>query len=94
MILADIQLADGSSGVDAVNVPDGPRAQSRMGALLSAVPIEREVGLEAVCHYGCSDRNHHRPRTAGRLGRGRLKSRQTASSDRHTGDDGDPMWTT
>jgi homocysteine S-methyltransferase len=28
-----------------------------MGALLSAVLIEREVGLEAVCHYCCRDRN-------------------------------------
>ena len=46
-----------AAGVDAVNVPDGPRAQSRMGALLSAVLIEREVGLEAVCHYCCRDRN-------------------------------------
>jgi homocysteine S-methyltransferase len=45
------------AGVDAVNVPDGPRAQSRMGALLSALMIEREVGLEAVVHYACRDRN-------------------------------------
>jgi len=45
------------AGVDAVNVPDGPRAQSRMGALLSGVLIEREVGLEAVVHYCCRDRN-------------------------------------
>ena len=46
-----------SAGVDAVNVPDGPRAQSRMGALLSGLLIEREVGLEAVVHYACRDRN-------------------------------------
>ncbi|HET9274454.1 MAG TPA: bifunctional homocysteine S-methyltransferase/methylenetetrahydrofolate reductase [Gemmatimonadales bacterium] len=46
-----------AAGVDAVNVPDGPRAQSRMGALLSGVLIEREVGLEAVVHYCCRDRN-------------------------------------
>ena len=45
------------AGVDAVNVPDGPRAQSRMGALLSGLLIEREVGLEAVVHYACRDRN-------------------------------------
>ena len=45
------------AGVDGVNVPDGPRAQSRMGALLSAVMIEREVGLEAIVHYACRDRN-------------------------------------
>jgi len=45
------------AGVDAVNVPDGPRAQSRMGALMSALLIEREVGLETVIHYCGRDRN-------------------------------------
>ena len=45
------------AGVDAVNVPDGPRAQSRMGVLPSAILIEREVGLETVIHYCCRDRN-------------------------------------
>ncbi len=43
-----------AAGVDAVNVPDGPRAQSRMGALLSALLIQREVGLEAVVHYAAA----------------------------------------
>ncbi len=46
-----------AAGVDAVNVPDGPRAQSRMGALLSGLLIEREVGIETVVHYACRDRN-------------------------------------
>jgi len=46
-----------SAGVDAVNVPDCPRAQSRMGALLSGLMIQREVGMEAVVHYACRDRN-------------------------------------
>jgi len=45
------------AGVNAVNVPDGPRAQSRMGALLSGLLIQREAGLEAVVHYACRDRN-------------------------------------
>lgn len=45
------------AGVDAVNVPDGPRAQSRMGTLPSCLMIEREVGLETVMHYCCRDRN-------------------------------------
>ncbi|MCH9015820.1 MAG: methylenetetrahydrofolate reductase [Gemmatimonadetes bacterium] len=45
------------AGVDAVNVPDGPRAQSRMGVLPSAIMIEREVGIEPVIHYCCRDRN-------------------------------------
>jgi len=55
MLAAARQLAQ--AGVDAVNIPDGPRAQSRMGALMSALLIEREVGLETVVHYCCRDRN-------------------------------------
>jgi homocysteine S-methyltransferase len=46
-----------AAGVDAVNVPDGPRAQSRMGALLTALLIEQQVGIETVIHYCCRDRN-------------------------------------
>ena len=46
-----------AAGIDAVNVPDGPRAQSRMGVLPSAMLIEREVGIETVIHYCCRDRN-------------------------------------
>lgn len=44
------------AGVDAINVPDGPRAQSRMGAMATSQLIERE-GIEAVVHYTCRDRN-------------------------------------
>ena len=54
-------LADAASlkqaGVDAINVPDGPRAQSRMGALLTSLLIEQNVGIESVTHYCCRDRN-------------------------------------
>jgi homocysteine S-methyltransferase len=49
------QLRD--AGVDVVNIPDGPRAQSRMGALVSALLIQRQVGIETVVHYCCRDRN-------------------------------------
>jgi 5,10-methylenetetrahydrofolate reductase len=45
------------AGVDAVNVPDGPRAQSRLGALLTSLLIEQRVGIETVTHYACRDRN-------------------------------------
>ncbi len=45
------------AGVDAVNVPDGPRAQSRMGAIATSLIIEQQVGIEAVTHYCCRDRN-------------------------------------
>src|SRR5258707_5520974 len=46
-----------AAGVAAVNVPDGPRQQDRMGVLPSALMIEREVGIETVIHYCCRDRN-------------------------------------
>ncbi len=45
------------SGVDAVNIPDGPRAQTRMSAQATAILVEREIGIEAVLHYCCRDRN-------------------------------------
>ena len=46
-----------TGGVDAVNVPDGPRAQSRMAAVLTSVLIEQRTGIETVTHYCCRDRN-------------------------------------
>jgi methionine synthase I (cobalamin-dependent)/5,10-methylenetetrahydrofolate reductase len=46
-----------AAGVDAVNVPDGPRAQSRMGAIATSLIIEQQVGIETVTHYCCRDRN-------------------------------------
>ena len=46
-----------AAGVDAVNVPDGPRAQNRMGAIAVALLIQQQVGIEAILHYCCRDRN-------------------------------------
>ncbi|MBC7899967.1 MAG: bifunctional homocysteine S-methyltransferase/methylenetetrahydrofolate reductase [Saprospiraceae bacterium] len=54
--LASIGLLK-DAGVDAVNIPDGPRAQTRMSAQATAVLVEREIGIEAVLHYCCRDRN-------------------------------------
>ncbi|HEX7337916.1 MAG TPA: bifunctional homocysteine S-methyltransferase/methylenetetrahydrofolate reductase [Gemmatimonadales bacterium] len=45
------------AGVDAVNVLDSARAQSRMGVVPAALIVQREVGLEVVFHYTCRDRN-------------------------------------
>lgn len=55
-MLADVALLR-DAGVDAVNVPDGPRAQSRMGAIMTSLLIEQRVGIETVTHYCCRDRN-------------------------------------
>ncbi|MGZ5444728.1 MAG: bifunctional homocysteine S-methyltransferase/methylenetetrahydrofolate reductase [Thermoanaerobaculia bacterium] len=46
-----------AAGVDGVNVPDGPRAQNRMGAIAVAVLLQQRIGIEAVLHYCCRDRN-------------------------------------
>jgi len=43
--------------VDAVNIPDGPRASARMTGLSLAVLIQNQVGIETVIHYTCRDRN-------------------------------------
>jgi homocysteine S-methyltransferase len=45
------------AGVDAINVLDSARAQSRMGVVPAALIIQRETGLETVFHYTCRDRN-------------------------------------
>ena len=44
-------------GIDAINIPDGPRASARMSALAMAAIIQREVGIETVLHFACRDRN-------------------------------------
>ncbi|HKG33746.1 MAG TPA: methylenetetrahydrofolate reductase, partial [Gemmatimonadales bacterium] len=45
------------AGVEAVNVLDSARAQSRMGVLPAALIVQRETGIETVFHYTCRDRN-------------------------------------
>ena len=44
-------------GVDAINIPDGPRASARMSALALAAIIQRDTGIETVLHFACRDRN-------------------------------------
>ena len=45
------------AGIDAINIPDGPRATSRVSTLVTAIMIEQQVGLETILHYTCRDRN-------------------------------------
>jgi methionine synthase I (cobalamin-dependent)/5,10-methylenetetrahydrofolate reductase len=44
-------------GIDAINIPDGPRASARMSALAMAVILQKEVGVETLLHFACRDRN-------------------------------------
>jgi len=46
-----------SVGVDAVNIPDSPRASARMSNQALSLLIQREVGVDAILHYTCRDRN-------------------------------------
>src|SRR5215467_4850509 len=44
-------------GIDAINVPDGPRASARMSAQVTCQLIQQQAGIEAVLHFCCRDRN-------------------------------------
>ncbi len=46
-----------SVGVDAVNIPDSPRASARMGNQALCLLIAQQVGIEPILHYTCRDRN-------------------------------------
>jgi len=44
-------------GIDAINIPDGPRASSRMSPLVTACQIQEHVKIETILHFCCRDRN-------------------------------------
>ncbi len=44
-------------GVDALNLPDGPRASSRMSPLVTAFRVQREAQIEVILHFCARDRN-------------------------------------
>jgi methionine synthase / methylenetetrahydrofolate reductase(NADPH) len=46
-----------SVGVDAINIPDSPRASARMSNQALSLLIQQQVGIETVLHYTCRDRN-------------------------------------
>ncbi len=45
------------AGVDAINIPDGPRASSRISPIITAMEIQEQAGIEAVLHCCCRDKN-------------------------------------
>jgi len=45
------------AGIDAINIPDGPRASSRLSPLISSLKIQDEANIETVLHFCCRDRN-------------------------------------
>ncbi len=46
-----------SVDVDAVNIPDSPRASARMSNQALSILIQQQIGIEPVLHYTCRDRN-------------------------------------
>jgi homocysteine S-methyltransferase len=46
-----------SVGVDAVNIPDSPRASARMSNQALCLLVKQEIGIEPILHYTCRDRN-------------------------------------
>lgn len=46
-----------AAGFDAVNIPDGPRASSRVSPLVTACKIQEGAGIETILHFCCRDKN-------------------------------------
>ena len=44
-------------GVDAINIPDGPRASSRVSPMITALQIQEQAHIESLLHVCCRDRN-------------------------------------
>lgn len=44
-------------GIDAVNIPDGPRASARLSPLVTALKIEQSSSIETILHICCRDKN-------------------------------------
>jgi homocysteine S-methyltransferase len=44
-------------GIDCINLPDGPRASSRISPMVTAVKIQEHANIETILHYCCRDRN-------------------------------------
>jgi len=46
-----------SVGVDAINIPDSPRASARISNQALSLLLQQHAGIEAILHYTCRDRN-------------------------------------
>ncbi len=46
-----------AAGIDAINIPDSPRASARMSNLALCILVQQEAGIETVLHFTCRDRN-------------------------------------
>lgn len=46
-----------AAGIDAINIPDGPRASCRISQIITAIEIQEKAGIETVVHCCSRDRN-------------------------------------
>ncbi|HEV3036244.1 MAG TPA: bifunctional homocysteine S-methyltransferase/methylenetetrahydrofolate reductase [Candidatus Angelobacter sp.] len=46
-----------SAGIDAINIPDSPRASAKMSNLALCILVQQQVGMETILHFTCRDRN-------------------------------------
>ena len=46
-----------AAGIDAINIPDSPRASARMSNLALCILIQQQAGIETALHFTCRDRN-------------------------------------
>jgi methionine synthase / methylenetetrahydrofolate reductase (NADH) len=46
-----------AAGIDAINIPDSPRASARMSNLALCTLVQQQAGIETVLHFTCRDRN-------------------------------------
>jgi homocysteine S-methyltransferase len=44
-------------GINAINVPDSPRAQAKMGAVAASAVLQQRAGIETIPHCTCKDKN-------------------------------------
>lgn len=46
-----------AAGIDAINIPDSPRASARMSNLALCTLVQQQAGIETALHFTCRDRN-------------------------------------
>jgi methionine synthase / methylenetetrahydrofolate reductase(NADPH) len=46
-----------AAGIDAINIPDSPRASARMSNLALCTLVQQQAEMETVLHFTCRDRN-------------------------------------
>jgi methionine synthase I (cobalamin-dependent) len=44
-------------GIDCINIPDGPRASSRISAITASAAILQQAHIEPILHFCCRDKN-------------------------------------